>query len=206
VILARSNPSFDHAAEPSTHTDAELIARSADAPESFATLFDRHAAALHRYIARRAGPSVAEDLVAQAFLVAFERRARYDTGRPDARPWLYGIATNLLRRHHRDEATMLRAYARTGTDPVTTGCPAERVADRVDAGATFGRLAALIADLPTRERDVLLLYAWADLDPDEIGRALDIPAGTVRSRLHRARKRLRPAIEAATFEESLDHG
>jgi len=207
---------FEGPPEPPTYTDAELIARSGELPESFAALFDRHAAALYRYLTRRAGSSVAEDLVAQTFLVAFERRDRYDTSRSDARAWLYGIATNLLRRHHRDEARLLRALARTGTDPVATPCPADRIASRLDASAVSRRLAATLAGLPAKERDVLLLYAWAELDIEEIGRALDIPAGTVRSRLHRARKRLRPVVDLADgsggtdgrgpTKETLGHG
>lgn len=186
----------DASPDPLAHTDAELIARSGAAPGSFAALFDRHASGLHRYLTRRAGSFIADDLVAQTFLVAFERRDRYDTSRPDARAWLYGIATNLLRRHHRDEARLLRALARSGIDPVSAPCPSDRIASRVDAGALSRRLATILADLPGKERDVLLLYAWADLDLEEIGRVLAIPAGTVRSRLHRARKRLRPALES----------
>jgi RNA polymerase sigma factor (sigma-70 family) len=195
VTLVRSTVPFEGSPEPPTYTDAELIARSGDSPESFAALFDRHAPAVHRYLTRRLGDSHAEDLVAQTFLVAFERRGRYDPTRPDARAWLFGIATNLLRRHHRDEARLLRALARASADPPPAQCHADGVASRVDAGALSRRLAALLADVPARERDVLLLYAWADLDADEISRALGIPPGTVRSRLHRARKRLRPALD-----------
>jgi RNA polymerase sigma-70 factor (ECF subfamily) len=212
VTLVRSTVPFEGPPEPPTYTDAELIARSSDAPESFAALFDRHAAALHRYLTRRLGGfsssgSVTEDLVAQTFLIAFEQRSRYDPSRADARAWLFGIATNLLRRHHRDEARLLRALARASADPPPAQCHADRVASRVDAGALSRRLAALLAGVPARERDVLLLYAWADLDADEISRALDIPPGTVRSRLHRARKRLRPALDGIgsdASEESFD--
>jgi RNA polymerase sigma factor (sigma-70 family) len=207
VTLVRSTVPSEGPPEPPTYTDAELIARSGDAPDSFAALFDRHAAALHRYLTRRLGGSVTEDLVAQTFLIAFEQRGRYDPGRADARAWLFGIATNLLRRHHRDEARLLWELARASADPPPAQCHADRVASRVDAGALSRRLAALLADVPARERDVLLLYAWADLDADEISRALDIPPGTVRSRLHRARKRLRPALDGIgsdASEESSD--
>jgi hypothetical protein len=94
VTLVRSTVPFEGPPEPPTYTDAELIARSGESPESFAALFDRHAAALHRYLTRRLGGSGSDDLVAQTFLVAFERRSRYDPARPDARAWLFGIATN----------------------------------------------------------------------------------------------------------------
>ena len=176
-------------------SDAEVIARSIGDPDAFAALFDRHATAVHRYLSRRIGPSVADDLLAQTFLVAFERRGRYDGARADGRPWLYGIATNLLRRHHRDEARQLRAFARTGIDPITTDCQADRVAERVDAGARSREVAAALAGLNRPDRDVLLLFAWADLSYDEIARALTIPIGTVRSRLHRARTQIRTALE-----------
>jgi RNA polymerase sigma factor (sigma-70 family) len=193
VTLVRSTVPFDGSPEPPTYTDAELIARSGHSPEAFAALFDRHATALHRYLTRRLGGTVTEDLVAQTFLIAFERRGRYDPTRPDARAWLFGIATNLLSRHHRDEARLFRALARASADPPPAQCHADGVASRVDAGALSRRLAALLADVPARERDA-----------DEISRALGIPPGTVRSRLHRARKRLRPALDGTGSEESSD--
>lgn len=78
--------------------DAVLISDSFTTPERFAGLFDRHAPVIHRYAARRLGPDAADDLVAETFLLAFARRAGYDTRYPDARPWLFGIATNLIAR------------------------------------------------------------------------------------------------------------
>jgi RNA polymerase sigma factor (sigma-70 family) len=182
-------------------SDADVIARSADAPEAFAALFDRHASAIHRYLARRIGVGVADDLLGQTFLVAFERRSGYDTGRADARPWLYGIATNLLRRHQRQEVRAFRALSRAGADPGNAGCHADRVAERVDAGAVSRELAAALAGLKTPDRDVLLLHAWADLPYEEIARALDIPVGTVRSRLHRARSLVRGALSLPALNQ-----
>jgi RNA polymerase sigma factor (sigma-70 family) len=176
-----------------TGTDAEFIAASVPAGEAFAALFDRHARTLHRYLARRAGVAAAEDLLAQTFLVAFETRDRYDQARADARPWLYGIATNVLRRARRDEVRLYRALARTGVDP-DVACPADRVAARVDAAAATAALAGVLAELPARDRDVLLLVGWGGLRQDEVAVALDLPLGTVKSRLHRARSRLRAAL------------
>ena len=72
--------------------DAAIIEASHANPEAFAELFDRHAPVIHRYIARRIGPQIAEDVAAETFLAAFRRRSRYETQQADARPWLYGIA------------------------------------------------------------------------------------------------------------------
>src|SRR4051794_8951625 len=89
-------------------TDSTLISNSRSRPEQFAGIFDRHAATISRYLARRVGHAVADDLTAETFLVAFRQRDRYDAEQPDARPWLYGIASNLLRRSKRDEVRQLR--------------------------------------------------------------------------------------------------
>jgi RNA polymerase sigma factor (sigma-70 family) len=178
-------------------SDGQLIAASRATPEHFAAIFDRHAPAVHAYLARRIGRD-ADDLLAETFLVAFERRERYRTAVTDARPWLLGIATNLLRRRAREEVRLYRALARTGIDPVggnAAPSPAERVAERVDASHAVRALAGTLADLPRRDRDALLLLAWGGLDYQEIARALGVPVGTVRSRLHRARSRLRGALE-----------
>ena len=99
--------------------DSVIISRSLTDPEQFAVLFRRYAPAIQRYVTRRIGPHAADDVVAETFLVAFRQRATFRTGTPDALPWLYGIATNVLRRHWRTEVQQLRLLARTGTDPVT---------------------------------------------------------------------------------------
>jgi len=99
----------------------------------FALLFDRHAGAVHRYLARRLGRGAADDLLGQTFLVAYEQRHRFDRSRSDARPWLYGIATNLVHRHQRDEVRQYQAWARTGADPLAAESHAQRVVERVDA-------------------------------------------------------------------------
>lgn len=183
-------------------TDAMLVLGSVQAPEAFGGLFDRHAAEVHRYLARRIG-AAADDLLAETFLVAFERRSRYDPDRPDARPWLYGIASRLLHRHRRDEVRAYRALSRVGVDPALPS-PADGAAARVDADTAVRGLAATLASLAAGDRDVLLLYAWADLGYAEIAEALEIPVGTVRSRLHRARGRLRAALPAGSRPDQPD--
>lgn len=167
--------------------------------DGLAGLYDRHAAALFSYCARRVGPDLAEDIVASTFLTAHERRHRYDPSRPPL-PWLYGIATNLLRRHRRDEVRAYRALVRTGVDPLTgvhavADEPAQRAAERTDDAARARRIAGVLLDLPVRQRDVLLLFAVGQLRYGEIAEAMDIPVGSVRSALHRARTTLRAALE-----------
>ena len=184
--------------------DAAVIESSWREPERFAVLFDRHAPHIHRYLARRAGREVADDLVAETFLTAFAKRDRYDLGYSDARPWLYGIATNLVGQHRRDEARQYRIRQAAPAEPAVPG-HADRVAADVTAQAVRAPLAAALAVLPDGDRDVLLLIAWEELTYQEVSRALGIPVGTVRSRLHRARARLRQLLAStaaqATYEE-----
>jgi len=186
--------------------DAATIEASWSDPERFAALFDRHAALIHRYLARRVGPAIADDLVAETFLAAFRRRQRYDLSVRDARPWLYGIATNLIGQHRREEARQLRIRRVSLPDP-DPPCHADQVVADVTASATKAVLARALADLPAAERDVLLLIAWEQLSYDETAAALRIPVGTVRSRLSRARSRLRGVLASSgaseTFKEIL---
>ncbi|QFG25184.1 RNA polymerase sigma factor [Actinomadura sp. WMMB 499] len=173
--------------------DAEIVRRSVAEPECFSVLFDRHYTAIHGYASRRLGPTLADDVAAETFLIAFDRRERYDPSRADVRPWLYGIASNLIARHHRGEARQYRALARAGARDVEAG-HADRVAGRLDAQAARAPLAKALRKLSRGDRDVLLLVAWADLGVGEAAEALGIPDGTARSRLHRARKKIRAAL------------
>jgi RNA polymerase sigma factor (sigma-70 family) len=173
--------------------DAAVIALSRHEPEHFTVLFRRHAPHIQRYVTRRLGQDAAEDIVAETFLLAFRQRDSYDQARADARPWLYGIATNLIGRHRRDEIRLYRALARTGTDPVIEAFT-DRVDDRVSAGTASRRLAAGLARLPEELRDTLLLVTWGDLSYEQAASALRIPVGTVRSRVSRARSKLRRTL------------
>jgi RNA polymerase sigma factor (sigma-70 family) len=174
-------------------SDAVVIERSLRRPERFAAVFDRHYAAIHGYVARRLGAALADDVASETFLVAFDRRHRYDLGQPDAKPWLYGIASNLVARHRRAEVRRYRMTARAAVEDAVDG-HGESTDGRLDAQALRSRLAAALADLNRRDREVLLLVAWAQLSLEETARALGIPAGTARSRLHRARTRTQRAL------------
>ncbi len=186
--------------------DASVIARSREEPSLFAVIFDRHARHIHRYLARRLGPTAADDALSDAFLIAFGSRAKFDLSRPDARPWLYGIATNLVSRHRRTEVRALKLRLALGPPAAEDG-HAQRVADRVTAQARAAELDRALAALRPRERDVLLLVAAEGLGYQEVADALAIPVGTVKSRLNRARAHLRTALGADGFvKETSDHG
>jgi RNA polymerase sigma-70 factor (ECF subfamily) len=153
---------------------------------SFDAAFETEFPSLHRYIARRVGAAAADDLAAETFAVAYRNWDRLDPARA-VRPWLYGIAANLMRHHWRKERRMLRAYARA---PGSIPTFAEDVVadDRRE-------LAAALAELRPDEREILLLTAWAELTDAEIADALSLPVGTVKSRLSRAREKLRNRLE-----------
>lgn len=178
-------------------TDAEVIACSVESPESFGELFDRHATTMFRYFVRRVGHEDAGSLLGELFRIAFEKRAGYDSGRAQARPWLYGIASNLLARHRQREARRLDATARLVHTSVTAPDLFCEIDARLDAARLWPDVATAIAALPQAERDTLLLFAWEGMPYDQIATALDVPVGTVRSRLHRARGRLRELVGAS---------
>ena len=169
--------------------DGELIRASVAQPDRFAGIFTAHYRAIDGYCVRRLGAD-GHDVSASTFTEAFRVRDRFDPGRADARPWLYGIASNLLRHHRRRERNRWRAYARS--DPAR---PSTFDADaRVDAQLLGTRLASALSETPVPDRDALLLFAWADLTYEQIAEALAVPVGTVRSRIARARGRLRTAL------------
>jgi RNA polymerase sigma-70 factor (ECF subfamily) len=176
-------------------TDAAVISTSLDEPARFGAIFDRHATTLYRYFVRRVGASEADGLLGELFRIAFERRATYDPSRPDARPWLYGIATNLVAKHRRREGRRLRATARLVAERSAPVNVADGVAAALDAAQLWPRVSEVIAELPDGERDALLLFVWEQLSYEEIADSLEIPIGTVRSRLNRVRRRLR-ALDA----------
>jgi RNA polymerase sigma-70 factor (ECF subfamily) len=138
---------------------------------------------------------LAEDLAATVFLKAFESRQRFRPSASSAAPWLYGIASNVLRRHARTELRRLRAYARLPRGEAAD-IDVGAVVDRVDAASASARVYGALAEVPGAERTALLLVAWADLSYEEVAVALDVPVGTIRSRLHRARRRLRELLGA----------
>jgi RNA polymerase sigma-70 factor (ECF subfamily) len=177
--------------------DAAAFERSIDQPQVFTVIFDRYYRTVYGYLSRRVGRAVADDLAAETFIRAFERRAAYDPTAARALPWLLGIALNLLAHHRRSEARQFRALAassRLESRGGTTG-PSETADPE-----TTQRLVAGLEQLDDYDREALLLLAWGELKYDEIADVLGIPVGTVRSRLNRARRKLRQALETAPAE------
>lgn len=172
-------------------TDSEAIGASLADPSAFGVIFERHFDAVHGYLQRRLDENLADELAAQTFLVAFDRRSRFDRSRSGSRPWLFGIATNLAHNYRRHELVELRALAAMVPED---GAGIDGVEARVDAERMRSLLAAALADLPAEEADVLGLLVWAELSQAEVADALAIPLGTVKSRLSRARGRLQRAL------------
>jgi RNA polymerase sigma factor (sigma-70 family) len=173
-------------------SDSAAIVGSLERPEGFATIFDRHYVAVHRYLARRAREH-ADDLASMTFVVAFERRGSFRTDSTSALPWLFGIATNLMHERHRVERRERGALSLLGDEQV--GAVQSLSPDGGNGDHDTDQLTQALATLDSAQLDVLLLYAWEELSYEEIADALGIPLGTVRSRLARARVHLRSRLE-----------
>jgi len=176
---------------PVTETDREWrgLPESADARD-FLDLFWRHGPAVHAYLARRTGRQHADDLLGEVWLRAFRGRGSYDHRWPDARPWLYGIARNVLRAHWRSAGRSDGANVETMAPD-----PWPDADSRLDAAAMLDSLRGVLATLSDAEREVLFLVTWEQLTPAEVALVLGIPQGTARSRLHRALSVLRTGLD-----------
>jgi RNA polymerase sigma factor (sigma-70 family) len=172
--------------------DNAVIAESLSSPSSFGEIFDRYFNPIYSYLRRQVGADMADELASQTFLIAFDRRSSFDLAQTAARPWLFGIAANVVRGHLRDVRRRLKAYDRVGLDP--PGDDLDGVEERADAAVLRRRLAAALAALPAAELEALLLYSWAELSYGEVAEALALPVGTVCSRLNRVRARLRDPL------------
>ena len=172
-------------------TDSDILKRAELAPHAFAELFDRHAAPVESYLRRRLGSQAAEDALSETFLTAFSRRGSFGHTSESARPWLLGIATRVAARNRAAEAQHWRAIeAEANRVDASTNGGIDESARRMDAAAAIRALAPRIRALSARERSTLFMYAWSDLTPDQISQALQVPVGTVWSRLHRIRRKL----------------
>lgn len=180
--------------------DATAIAASITRPQEFTVIFERHFDEIHRYLRRR-HPAAADELAAEVFTTAFDARVRFQPMGDSARPWLYGIASRLLARRRRSEVRALRAHGRSGGRREPVGDDYAAAVERADAQRQSALIAEAIAGLRPGDRDVLLLYALSDLSYEEVARALEVPVGTVRSRLARARRQCGERLAGALTEE-----
>ncbi len=163
-------------------TDLELVRQSVMEPTAFAGLYDRHGCRVLRYVVRRVGAIDGEDIAAEVFVRAFGARASCRGDHGSALPWLLGVANHVIADHRRVESRRLRTLERLAQ--VTP-----RDIEHEDAGLA-PELVRAVRRLPGADRDALLLVVWGELSYDEAATALDVPIGTVRSRIARARKRL----------------
>lgn len=170
---------------PSDLDEQDLLASLSESAR-FGAIFERHILEIHRYLAYRVGPDLADDLSAETFLVAFRGRQTFDSSRGTVPAWLYGIATNLVRHHHRDEERRLR-LSKKAAHGESSSSAGEEFVDRV---AGRSDLDDALARLDRKLRDVVLLVAGAGLTYAEAATAMGIPIGTVRSRFSRARSQV----------------
>ncbi|MEU8628004.1 RNA polymerase sigma factor [Streptomyces sp. NPDC048669] len=168
-------------------SDAQLTRSAAGDAAAFTPLVEKYSTVLHGYFARRM-PGAADDLLAEAWLQAFAARCTFDPARGSARGWLFGVARNVLSQHLR------RAGRKEAVPGPEITDPWQAVDQRLDAAALAPALRQGLAELPVEERELLLLVSWEQLTPAEAATAVGIPAGTARSRLHRARGRLRDRL------------
>lgn len=167
--------------------DGEIIRASLSDPDEFGEIYARHRRAVFRYVARRIGSQDAGDVTADAFVRAFSIRTRYDASQTNSLPWLYGIARNIvgdrIRRTRRRKRTYI-ALVDQGDGEISDAD------DRLVAYQVTRSLNSALRKLSSRDRETLLLFALEGLTYAEISRVLDIPAGTVGSRITRARRRI----------------
>ncbi|MCW2972988.1 MAG: sigma-70 family polymerase sigma factor [Thermoleophilia bacterium] len=156
-----------------------------------AQLVEQFHRSVYGYVAARVGIQAADDVTAETFLAALAARGRFDAGRSGtALPWLLGIATRRIGRHRNDERRWLRdrvagAAPDLAADEILSGADS-----RLDAAALGRRVAVALVQLSRRERDPLLLHVIGGLPYEDVATALDLPIGTVRSRISRARSKL----------------
>ncbi|GLF98315.1 RNA polymerase sigma factor [Streptomyces yaizuensis] len=164
----------------------------ADEADRFTAVYDACRGRVWAYVVSRAGRQVADEVVSETFTVAWRRRADLPA---DPLPWLLGVARNVLRDTVRAEVRResLAAEFRDWTErsaPAGEGDVADAVADR-------NALLTALATLADEDREILVLTAWHGLKPAEAARVVGCSAATLRVRLHRARKRLTKAADAA---------
>jgi RNA polymerase sigma-70 factor (ECF subfamily) len=179
----------DRRISPAASDESLLRASASGDQRAFSELYERHAGTIYNYLFRRLGDwSEAEDLTAVVFLEAFRRRGEVVIVEGKLLPWLYGIATNVLRNRRRALWRHRHLVAQLASQPGTEVMP--DVAARAEAAVQMRSVLTRIARLPRRQQNVVALCIWSGLSYEEAAAALGVPIGTVRSRLARARASL----------------
>lgn len=173
-------------------SDADAIRASIEEPEAFGALFDTHFKTVARFVERRLGPGPACEVATDVFVVAFSRRDTFDTTRASALPWLLGIASNRVLAERRRFGRYLSALERLGRERAVTDV--FDPAGLVESAEFAGRVRQALLALEDSERELLLLVAWEGFSYEDAAEAFGLPIGTVRSRVHRTRARLRDLL------------
>jgi RNA polymerase sigma-70 factor (ECF subfamily) len=186
-------------AEPTSIAAAmsEAVIASIDHPHRFEAVFEQYHRAIYEYLARSVGADRADEYAGDVFVAAFDARVRYDPQFGSVRGWLFGIAANIRRNRARSDWRGRRAWDRMGVERDAEESAFEVVEERLDYGKELASVAEFLRQLSDIDRDVLVLYAWGELTYAEIAQALGVEVGTVRSRLARARGRLRELISGS---------
>ncbi len=186
--------------------DAALIRAAQDDPASFGVVFDRHFGSVYRFCGRRVGHDLADDLAGETFRRAFEARHSYDLSKPNALPWLFRIALNLVHDAIRARAVEDRAYARLRSLAGTQSSGQVDQAARItEARHDLAALARLLVTEPQEDVDALFLHVWEGLSYGDVARTLGVPIGTVRSRLSRLRRRLEEGLHRQQSTLRISH-
>jgi RNA polymerase sigma factor (sigma-70 family) len=176
--------------------DAEVVTLSVSDSSAFAALYERHGQSVRRYVVRRVGSEAGEDLFAEVFVRAFNGRERYRAEHDSALPWLLGVANYVVADHRRSEVRRLKALERlAATTP--------QLVEHEDRGLGAD-LVRELRRLSGDDRDALLLVVWGELTYEEAATALDVPIGTVRSRVARARRKLAAVTELRGHQSEFD--
>jgi RNA polymerase sigma-70 factor (ECF subfamily) len=183
-------------AEPPSVASAmsEAVLASGVHPHRFEVVFEEYHRTIHEYLARAVGRDHADECAGDVFVAAFAGRSRYDPALGSVRAWLFGIATNIRRTRARSRARGVRAWGRLGPERDAHEGGFEVVEEGLDYGRRLAWVTEFLRAMSGTDRDVLVLYAWGELTYPEIAQVLGVEVGTVRSRLARARARLRELL------------
>lgn len=192
-VVNRHSPAVDNERH-TGQSDDDILANAQRDPAAFGTIFERHYDDIFRYARRTLPRDIAEDCASETFVIALKKRSSFKPGRGTARPWLFGICLRLIADARRTSARTSAGEKRLHVvTEMHAPNHAETIDNQSDARAAYCQLKPCLDSLKKGDREVLELYAWADMTYSDIAVALKLPVGTVRSRLNRARKKLQHA-------------